>query len=101
MGFVGGFRQKSSLSRRDEVVINRPRIGHIRFCYYMQTQTSLGARLVSANSLSSTCLLNVLTSAVLQRIFRRFLHGRNYVTPVRFKQLQEAQLMLTTGSTRL
>ena len=53
---VGGHQSKSSLSRRDEVVINRLRIGHTRctHSYLLTGADQLSVQLVSAHSLSST-----------------------------------------------
>jgi len=69
LGTVGGRQEKSSLSRRDEVVINRHRlrIGHTRCTHSIccQVQTNLSAWHVSVHSLLSTSFLSVLIITIL------------------------------------
>jgi len=57
---VGCYQYKSSLSRRDAVLINRLRIGHTRLTHYCQGMINQYVLLVSPRSLLSTFSLNVL-----------------------------------------
>ena len=51
---VGCYQYKSSLSRRDAVLINRLRIGHTRLTHYCQGMINQYVLLVSPRSLLST-----------------------------------------------
>jgi len=57
---IDGYQYKSSLSRRDAVLINRLRIGHTRLTHYCQGMINQYVLLVSPRSLLSTFSLYVL-----------------------------------------
>ena len=77
---VGGHQPKSSLSRRDEVVVNRLRIGHTRCTHsYLLTGEDLTAQLVSVHSLSSTSLSIVLILTILATNILLLPLWRNYL----------------------